>query len=385
MRRRRGDSRQHHCTGSDFGDAGANLVLAPAQPSVHNRAAIRRFMGGEPDPTSSRTLQFDEERERHTMAELNWSDSQWQRVKDAVTEAFGKASVASAFLPMYGPLTGSTEIVRNVRLIQDRASTPPTIRLDSDHPDANLKLLNLTVKVELSSEHVADEKLWDAMFAFRKAANILAQEEDRIVFEGFGQNPRGADSQSVANNVDPQRGLADLPARRRFSGFDVTNSLGRAVVSAVVEAVQRLEDSFNPGPFACVLGNTLFEAVHNPSRSLALPAERITPLLKGGALLRSGTMDNSTGIVISLAGNAVDIVVGTPPTVQFLQRKEDAKFLFRVYERFVLRIKDKTTPPVAGFRIRPSAQQRTAERDRLDLVAAEREAAATAREIKDLS
>ncbi len=53
------------------------------------------------------------------MAELSWTDTQWQKVNDAVTEAFGKSSVASAFLPCYGPLSGSAEIVRNERLIQD--------------------------------------------------------------------------------------------------------------------------------------------------------------------------------------------------------------------------------------------------------------------------
>ena len=154
------------------------------------------------------------------MAELNWSDAQWQKVKDCITEAFGKGSVASAFLPMYGPLPGGAEIVRNERLKQDDASTPPTIRLDGDHPDVNLKLVNLTVKVELSSEQVADETLSNALLAFRRAANILAQEEDRIVFGGFGQSPRGQDSEFVANQVTPQRGLADLPARRRFSRFE---------------------------------------------------------------------------------------------------------------------------------------------------------------------
>jgi hypothetical protein len=49
----------------------------------------------------------------------------------------------------------------------------------------------------------------------------------------------------------------------------------------------------------------------------------------------------------------VDIVVGTPPTVQFLQRTKEGKFLFRVYERFVLRLRDDgTQPPVAGFMTR---------------------------------
>jgi hypothetical protein len=69
--------------------------------------------------------------------------------------------------------------------------------------------------------------------------------------------------------------------------------------------------------------------------------------------------------VVSLAGNAVDVVVGTPPTVQFLQREIDAKFVFRVYERFVLRIRDIEKSPVAGFRIRPDADRLALEQERL--------------------
>ena len=251
----------------------------------------------------------------------------------------------------------------------------------------NLKLVNLTVRVELSSEQVADETLSNAILAFRRAANILAQEQDRIVFAGFGQSPRGQDSEFVVGQVKPQRGLADLPARRRFPGFDLAGGkkIGPAVVSAVVKAIHQLEDDFHPAPFACVLGNALFDGVHDPSRSLVLPADRITPLLKGGPLLRSGKMEESAGIVVSLAGNAVDLVVATPPTVQFLQRKEDARFLFRVYERFTLRIRDAARRPVAGFRARPSEEQRRDERESLELMFAERRVAKTAQEIEDLS
>jgi uncharacterized linocin/CFP29 family protein len=280
------------------------------------------------------------------MAELNWSDAQWQKVSDCVTEAFGKASVASTFLPRYGPLAGSTETVRNERL--DDASTPLTVTLDADHDAANLKLVNLTVKVELSSEQVAEEALSNAMLAFRRAANILALQTDQIVFKGFGRGD--PDSPYVlANAIKPQKGLADLPARFEFPSLAAAASQGEAVVSTVVNAIQRLENSSNPEPFACVLGNSLFEAVHTPTPSMVLPADRIAPLLKGGPLLRSGQMDPDAGIVVSLAANAVDIVVGTPPTVQFLQRRENAKFLFRVYQRFVLRIRDEVKPPVAGF------------------------------------
>lgn len=287
------------------------------------------------------------------MAELNWSDAQWQKVKDAVTETFHKASVASAFLPMYGPLPGSAEIVRNERLRRDDSSTPPTISLDGDYPDVNLKFANVTVRVELTSEQVADETLSNAVLAFKRAANILAQAQDRTVFEGFGRGPRGKDSTYIVNAVRQLTGLADFPARARV--FRPFAGRGQALVRAVVNAVHRLEDNFNPGPFACVLGNGLYDRAYEPQVALTLPADRIIPLLKGGPLLRAGQMDTATGIVVSLAGQAVDLVVGTPPTVQFLQRTPDAKFLFRVYERFVLRIRDATNPPVAGFTVQAVA------------------------------
>src|SRR5262245_51681558 len=317
------------------------------------------------------------------MSELNWGDAQWQRVKDCVTESFAKASIASAFLPCYGPLPGSAEIVRNERLVQ-KGADPPTISLDSDYDGVNLKLVNVTVNVELSSEQVAEEALSNATLAFRRAANILAQEEDRLVFEGFGRGFEKGNSKFVKQNTGFQQGLADLPARRRFSPLDDTVKIGQAVVSAVVGAISHLEEKFHPAPFACVLGTTLFDKVHEPTRSMVLPADRITPLLKGGPLLRSGQMDENSGIVVSLAGNAVDVVVATPPTVQFLQRNKEAKFLFRVYERFVLRVRDAENPPVAGFRTQPTLAESAKERRKLRIIAAQRDADRQAQDIEDL-
>jgi uncharacterized linocin/CFP29 family protein len=306
------------------------------------------------------------------MAELSWGDTQWQKVKDCVTEAFGKASVASAFLPLYGPVTGGTETVRNEHIERVPGGGAVTVRLNSFHDAVNLRLVNLTVNVELSNEQVADETLSNAMLAFRRAANILALEQDRVVFAGYGRGFGTENSPAVANQVDPQKGLADLPARHGFPGLGVPQPpnvlLGQLVVTGVVNAMNTLEGNSHTAPFACVLGNALFEAVHNPSASLVLPADRVTPMLKGGPLLRSGQIDRDTGIVVSLASGAVDIVVGTPPTVQFLQRQGDARFLFRVYERFVLRIRDLVGLPVAGFRIRPEPTEIDREAARIRLL-----------------
>ena len=276
------------------------------------------------------------------MPELSWTDAQLQKIDDAVAEAFGKASVATAFLnPCYGPLGGGAETVRNERLVQRE----DTVRLEVNHDSLNLRLVNLLVHVDLSSEQVADETMSNALLAFRRAANILAQEEDRIVFDGYGRG--GVDSIFVSNHPRPQKGLADPLQRLAFT--PIKND-GPSVVPAVVGAISQLEDQSNPGPFACILGNELFKAVHTPDDSLVLPADRITPIVNG-PLLRAGTMNPYSGIVVSLAAKAVDIVVGTPPTVQFLTRTHEGRFLFRVYERFVMRLRDTEHPPVAGFTV----------------------------------
>jgi uncharacterized linocin/CFP29 family protein len=300
---------------------------------------------------------------------LGWSDAQWETVNNAVAEAFAKASVAAAFLPCYGPLPASAEYVRDEQL---SAGDDGAKVLVTD--DQTVKLFNLTVKVELSREQVSDDALSTALLAFRRAANILAQVEDEIVFNGYSKkgdtdkvtNARMRDAlrvdavsdraQKIAvSGPESARGLAraPLPTDVPFVGppghtVKDQQEKGEIVVVAVARAISFLERHSHPGPFACVLGEDLFVAVHTPSDGLVLPADRITPLLNG-PLLRSGQMRPDAGIVVSFASGSIDIVVATAPRVQFLQVKEDAKSLFRVYERFILRIKDKKTPAVFVF------------------------------------
>lgn len=267
---------------------------------------------------------------------LGWSEAQWERVNSVVTEAFGKASVAGAFLPCYGPLPEAAEYVRDEKF----TSTGHVVRVADD---TTLKLFNLTVKVELSSEQVTEEALSSALLAFRRAANTLAQVEDELVFNGFDEKAaRTATTSIVVSHPATLEGLAEVgrvsKTKLRAKGGDV----GEKLVTAVVDAIAALEDASHSGPFACVLGSTLFKEAHTPrDKSMVLPADRITPLLNG-PLLRSGKMEKDSGIVVSLAASAIDIVVATPPRAQFLQLTLDAKYLFRVYEKFMLRIKDST-------------------------------------------
>jgi hypothetical protein len=194
------------------------------------------------------------------------------------------------------------------------------------------------------------------------AANSLARARRTQLTRAGQQFDRAADAVARAERVEragnrtgliavsyPEESPALAPpdpseSRRvailRAKGLDV----GEFLVRSVVDAISALEDDSHPGPFACVLGSALFDEAHRPvEQSMVLPADRILPILKG-PLLRSGQMDPDTGIVVSQAANNVDIVVATPPRAQFLQVTERARYVFRVYEKFALRIKDLRMP-----------------------------------------
>jgi hypothetical protein len=283
-------------------------------------------------------------------------------VNNTVTEAFGKASVAGALLPCYGPLPGSAENVREEKLVLPRTGATP--RRLSVTDDTTLKLFNLVVLVELSSEQVADPSLSSAQLAFRIAANELAQRGDHLVFNGHPPEIKvpihslavisSSHSQDVYGLVSGHLGTGTIhqieESAERFAAAkadpktkkSLEPTTGDHVVTEVALAVAELETASHPGPFACVLGTKLFVIAHTPAIGFVLPADRITPLLNG-PLLRSGQMPPNAGIVVSLAANAIDLVVATPAKAQFLQVTEDAKYLFRVYEKFVWRIKDKAS------------------------------------------
>jgi uncharacterized linocin/CFP29 family protein len=303
------------------------------------------------------------------MSQLNWTEAQWNRVNSAITEEFTKASVAGACLPCYGPLGASMEAVSK-QLFKQNIANPSVIKVSDNE---TTPFWTIRAFVELNGQQVADENLASALFAFRRAANLLARTEDYIVFMGHvGTKLPGALSLSSGTISSPPsrlesiiyneelatRGLlTDDSAKAPNDHIAMKNHIsipkdpvpkgampiglyGKNLVKAIADAIARLEDNGYPGPFACVLGHDAFLEAHTPDQnSMVLPADRITPML-GGPLLRSGVVDPLHGIVASSCGESLDLVVATAPKAQFLNVNGDAKYVFRVYERFILRIKD---------------------------------------------
>lgn len=268
-------------------------------------------------------------------SQIEWTTEQWNHVQQIVADEVNKVSVAGSFLACCGPLEQSATVVRSQRLLEQSAL------ITVDDVDT-LKLWTLAVHVELKQRQLAEEHLTGAISAFRRAANLLARAEDAIVFNGLPQaDPKQThlDAAKVPSQCKVKGGQAVDGLSTHASVITVSGSFGEFLITQIADKIATLESSGHLGPFACILGQDAFVGANTPNGSYVLPKDRIEPLL-GTQLLRSSTVKENQVVVVSLAGEPIDLVVATPPKVQFLNVNDDAKYRFRVYEKFVLRIKE---------------------------------------------
>lgn len=269
---------------------------------------------------------------------IPWTEEQWNLVQQTVRDEARKVRVAASFLPLVGPLSPDAA---SVPLQEIEEPPDESMRIDDA---VTRRLTTLSCNVELQRHQVVQPDLSSALALFRRAANIIARVEDRLVFKG---QPKRDPESSILMRQPASfkvtggatfRGLiphADM-VRQAFN-FSRTMA-NRDLVAVVTEAIAKLEDSGHLAPFALVLGSERFVDVHTPETSLVLPADRIKPLIQG-PMLRSGTIRPTEAVIVSLAGDPVDLVVASDIAVQFLQITQDPRYVFRVAEKFTLRIK----------------------------------------------
>jgi uncharacterized linocin/CFP29 family protein len=350
----------------------------------------------------------DDSGARRPCPEVPWSQAQWERVRQVVTAEAQKSRVAASFLPLYGPLSGDSDFVRQGLIgtspspFASTGGAGPKQRLKIEDTNT-IRLWTLQVNLYLRGPQLADPELTSVLALFRRAANVLARLEDTVIFNGI---PHLSDS--TKNNAAEQLGklpaiweilgrsphdpacqmiglLPDSP--KHMEGYDAsadqhasqtstastndsnlglrtwvevgTNSkssgLGPELVGPISAAIGRLEANGHYGPFALVLGQTLFEALQTPDEhSLVLPQDRVIPFLgSGGTLLRSTTLPCDHGMLVALGGDPVDLVIAKDISVDFLQVTPDPAYVFRLHEKLVLRIM--SPGAICGFRLKHNA------------------------------
>ncbi len=191
---------------------------------------------------------------------------------------------------------------------------------------------------------------------------VLFQGQSAIDGDGGPQHPLFREGKVKAKSGPAGSGLLNVPKTGRqiikvppLDPAETPKRYGEETFKAVSEAYSRLQSGTglaqaHYGPYALVLHNEPYADTFAPLKTtLIMPADRINPLVAEG-FYGTGTLPavgdgkdrKTTGILVSIGGNTMDLVVGKDATVVFLQEDPEGRFRFRVYERFALRLKDTT-------------------------------------------
>jgi uncharacterized linocin/CFP29 family protein len=286
------------------------------------------------------------------LAQLGWTDEQWNRICTTVTEEAQKARVAAQILPVIGPEDSSTIAIPRLAFGTEPPPLGPWPALERPFVDSNpnLNLTTISAFVPLRGHEVADPNLAAALTMFRRAANYVARLEDALVFNGRSgvtdPPPIAIPGPAVAGIPDIYKLATDGVAEPGIlNGAENIVPLpqaptGQQLVTGIVEAITLLENEGQLPPFACVLGTDLFVLAHTPDPdSYVMPRDRILPLIQG-PLVRTSTAFPRWGALIALNGNPIELVVASDIGVQYLQTTVEPRYVFRVVERVALRIKE---------------------------------------------
>jgi uncharacterized linocin/CFP29 family protein len=266
---------------------------------------------------------------------ISWSDDVWKRIDDAVHEEVQRTSVAAKFIPLHAP-----------------APAPDALNVQSDKVDPSTLTVNeaeiipvveLGVEFRLTRQQIGNEAdLATGVALATRAANLLAQAEDIVLFQGddgfnsplFKTVKRGGGGAGA--------GLLKSASQSVSADPIAAGAYGQHTFTAFANAYSKLQSAGHYGPYALALSSEIYVDTYAPlADMLIMPADRIQPLVSLG-FYGSGTLPPLSGVLVSVGGNTIDLVMSVDPITEFLQVDPDGMYRFKVYERFVLRVKDNT-------------------------------------------
>jgi uncharacterized linocin/CFP29 family protein len=261
--------------------------------------------------------------------EVNWPESVWSEINDAVVKEVAKVRIAQKVFPTTLFDNDPTEVLNDViafpALTIREGSTKPFVEIYREFP-----LTSAQVNQEV-------EKKTGKTLA-RMAAKEIALAEDTVVFQGTnGALP--------PNVVAEQRDSADhgLLGEASAEVIDVDPVVqkperlgvvyGENTFAAVTDGIARLTAVGQAPNYALILPTAVYADTFVPPSpaSLVTTAERIRPLAEGG-FYGTGTLPANRGLLAALGGEPTSLYVGREAVSEFV-RKEGANFIFRVVER----------------------------------------------------
>ena len=280
---------------------------------------------------------------------LPWPRETWEQIHQAVARETERVEIAPKFLPPHMAPPEATTIPSDTVLVGDGRDF---LAIDEA---ATVALNEIWVELTLTPQQVEKEMdLHTARTLAIRATNFLSRGEDTLIFQG--QEAVGKDPLFVGDRVEFRSGpagtgLLGLPLADdqviRVQSLRPNKAVFRErTLAAVTEGCARLKKKGHYGPYALALHDIPYGDTYSPlPGTLFKAADRLQPMLRAG-FYGTGTLPedpHSTGVLVSLGGNTMDLVTSKEARAAFLFDDAAGLYRFRVSKRFALRFKDTTS------------------------------------------
>jgi uncharacterized linocin/CFP29 family protein len=262
---------------------------------------------------------------------VGWSADLWSGLDQAVKNEIQRSAVATTFLPVTAAAAAAATVPADVIDLKVMTIDPSTV----------VSIVELSIGFGLTQQQVDNEaELGVAGILATRAANFIAQVEDLLTFQGDGvaqPGPLGL----VQIRGSAGSGLLAAAAQQVPVGPGPTpGTYGELTFDAVVSGMAILRAQGQAGPYALALSPAVYADTFVPvPGSLVIPADQIRPLMLAG-LVDAPALPAGRGLLVSLGGNTMDLIMTVEPTTAFVQVDDQGMSQFRLYERWALRVKD---------------------------------------------
>ncbi len=303
-------------------------------------------------------------------SEVDWEESIWKEINDAVVMQMGKVRAAQKVFPTTVLDTDPTEIPNHVINFTDF----------SIREGQTKQLVEIYQEFSLTATQVTKEAVNKTCKELAcTVAGALALAEDAVIFQGqnaalpdrvkadlidsAGNGLLGEANPEDADNDDSNK--VSKPIEVKFQTNPKPGVLyGENTFVAVAEGISRLTSKSQAGKFALFLPVRAYADTFVPpsDASLVITADRIKPLVEGG-FIETVKMPQDRGLLVALSGDPTSLYVGRESTTEFV-RKEGSKYFFRVVERIQFVVKDPRALQLIKFEQPADSSRASASRSR---------------------
>jgi len=276
---------------------------------------------------------------------FQWCPQTWEAINRAVYRESMRTEIASRFLPICGPMPDALTIPSDTPLY---GKTIKALKVDEA---ATVPLIEIWVEYVLTPQQVEREmdiKAAETLAVY--ATRDLSAGQDTLIFQGdraLKNDPLFTSKRVLYRSGPAGDGLfnADLPKDQILKIPSITPGkpeYRQRTLEAVTRGIAILQEKGQYGPYALVLQDVPYGESHTSLPNTLITASDRLMMLTGDGFYGTGTLPSEPffgGLLLSIGGNTMDLVIGYDSQSAFLQEDEAGLYRFRVTKRFALRLK----------------------------------------------